>query len=55
MAVIDLVDSIKPGSINYSNVMKSASTDKDKLLNAKYAISMVCYDTDLTDGAIMTS
>ncbi|KAI1289981.1 Plastin-1 [Halotydeus destructor] len=37
--VIDLVDAIKPGCINYSQVMAGA-TDDEKLGNAKYAISM---------------
>ncbi|KNC81265.1 hypothetical protein SARC_06396 [Sphaeroforma arctica JP610] len=40
MAVIDLIDSIKPGSINYDHVIKNASSEKDELTNAKYAISM---------------
>ncbi|XP_055642718.1 plastin-2 isoform X2 [Toxorhynchites rutilus septentrionalis] len=37
--VIDLIDSIKPGSINYDNV-KEGSTAEEKLENAKYAVSM---------------
>ncbi|ESO00625.1 hypothetical protein HELRODRAFT_82785 [Helobdella robusta] len=36
-AVIDLVDAISPGSINYSHV-KDADTDEEKLENAKYGI-----------------
>jgi len=38
--VIDLVDAIQPGSINYGNVITSASSDGDKMKNAKYAVSM---------------
>ncbi|XP_055333675.1 plastin-1-like [Paramacrobiotus metropolitanus] len=37
--VIDLIDAIKPGSINYSQ-LQAASTKEEKLANAKYAISM---------------
>ncbi|XP_065050995.1 plastin-2-like [Rhopilema esculentum] len=37
--VIDLVDAIKPGSIDYSLVLDGAN-DEEKLLNATYAISM---------------
>jgi plastin-3 len=37
--VIDLIDAIKPGSINYSQV-HPATTTEEKLANAKYAISM---------------
>lgn len=37
--VIDLVDAIKPGSINYSQILQGKK-DEDKLANAKYAISM---------------
>ncbi|XP_053205055.1 plastin-1-like [Panonychus citri] len=39
LPVIDLIDAIKPGSINYSQVLK-CSDDEEKLANAKYAISM---------------
>ncbi|XP_070566512.1 plastin-3-like [Ptychodera flava] len=39
-AVVDLIDSIQPGSINYKNFRENPSTDNDKFLNAKYAISM---------------
>ncbi|XP_066925792.1 plastin-3-like isoform X2 [Clytia hemisphaerica] len=39
LAVIDLVDSIKPGSVDYSLVTEGHS-DEDKELNAQYAISM---------------
>ncbi|XP_033113256.1 plastin-3-like [Anneissia japonica] len=38
--VLDLIDAIKPNSIDYSNFKKSASSDEDLLLNAQYAISM---------------
>ncbi|XP_050425977.1 plastin-3 [Adelges cooleyi] len=37
--VIDLIDSIKPGTINY-DVVKDGGEQEDKLANAKYAISM---------------
>ncbi|KAL1130185.1 hypothetical protein AAG570_013123 [Ranatra chinensis] len=37
--VIDLIDAIKPGTINY-DLVKDAENDEDKLANAKYAISM---------------
>ncbi|VVC34405.1 Hypothetical protein CINCED_3A022763 [Cinara cedri] len=37
--VIDLIDSIKPGTINY-DVVKESDDIEDKLANAKYAISM---------------
>ena len=37
--VIDLVDSIKPESIDYDNVLPG-ETEEDRLSNAKYAISM---------------
>ncbi|XP_077979294.1 plastin-2-like [Glandiceps talaboti] len=39
-AVVDLIDAIKPGSINYKNFRENPSSDTDKFLNAKYAISM---------------
>jgi len=39
MAVIDLVDSIKKGSVNYANV-KTGFTHQERLDNAKFAISM---------------
>ncbi|XP_015782062.1 plastin-2 [Tetranychus urticae] len=39
MPVIDLIDAIKPGSINYSQVLTGSSAE-EKLANAKYAISM---------------
>jgi len=37
--VIDLIDAIKPGTINYE-LVKEGGTDEDNLANAKYAISM---------------
>jgi len=37
--VIDLVDAIKPGSVDYS-IIKAGTTDEEKLENAKYGISM---------------
>lgn len=37
--LIDLVDAVKPGSVEYSNVLKTGSA-KDNLLNAKYAVSI---------------
>ncbi|GBL74325.1 Plastin-2 [Araneus ventricosus] len=39
LPVIDLIDAIQPGSINYSQVL-NAETPEDKMANAKYAISM---------------
>jgi hypothetical protein len=40
LPVIDLVDAIQPGSINYGNVIQGANNDGDRMKNAKYAISM---------------
>lgn len=37
--VIDLIDSIKPGTINY-DLVKEGENEEEKLANAKYAISM---------------
>ncbi|GAB0095949.1 plastin-1 [Sergentomyia squamirostris] len=37
--VIDLIDSIKKGSINY-DLVKQGGTEEDNLANAKYAVSM---------------
>ncbi|GJQ66980.1 putative calcium ion binding protein [Trypoxylus dichotomus] len=37
--VIDLIDAIKPGAINY-DLVKSSGSEEDNLANAKYAISM---------------
>ncbi len=39
MPLIDLIDAIKPGSINYDLVLE-AEEDEDKIANAKYGISM---------------
>ena len=39
LPLIHLIDSIKPGSINYDLVL-DAETDEDKIANAKYGISM---------------
>ncbi|XP_019725342.1 plastin-2-like isoform X1 [Hippocampus comes] len=38
--VLDLIDAIQPGSVNFELVQKDNLTDEDKLKNAKYAISM---------------
>ncbi|XP_035665743.1 plastin-2-like [Branchiostoma floridae] len=37
--VLDLIDAIKPGSVNYTNVRDGTNPD-ERLSNAKYAISM---------------
>ncbi|XP_011298474.1 plastin-2 isoform X1 [Fopius arisanus] len=37
--LIDLIDAIKPGSVNY-DLVKSTGTEEDNLDNAKYAISL---------------
>lgn len=37
--VIDLIDAINPGSINYSQVLP-CTTEEERMANAKYAISM---------------
>lgn len=37
--IIDLIDAIKPGSINYTQVLDVSSVE-DKIANSKYAISM---------------
>jgi len=40
LPVLDLIDCIKPGTVDYSNVVdKPDSTDEENLENAKYAIS----------------
>lgn len=39
MAIIDLVDAIQPGSVDYE-LVTAGVTDEDKELNAQYAISM---------------
>ncbi|XP_060080840.1 plastin-1-like [Ylistrum balloti] len=39
--ILDLIDSIKPGSVKWSNVnLEDDASDEDKMLNAKYAVSM---------------
>ncbi|KAK0152950.1 Plastin-3 [Merluccius polli] len=40
MAVVDLIDAIQPGSINYDLVKTTNLSDDEKLENAKYAVSM---------------
>ncbi|GFY61016.1 plastin-1 [Trichonephila inaurata madagascariensis] len=39
LPIIDLIDAIQPGSINYSQVL-NCDAPEDKMANAKYAISM---------------
>jgi len=39
IVVVDLIDAIKPGSINYE-LIKTSGSGEDNLANAKYAISM---------------
>ena len=38
--VVDLIDAIKPGIINYSMMTSGGEGEDDLLMNAKYAISM---------------
>ncbi|XP_051915370.1 plastin-2-like isoform X2 [Hippocampus zosterae] len=38
--VLDLIDAIQPGSVNFELVQKDNLTDEDKVKNAKYAVSM---------------
>ncbi|XP_077388367.1 plastin-2-like isoform X2 [Festucalex cinctus] len=40
LPVLDLIEAIQPGSVNFELVQKENLTDDDKLKNAKYAISM---------------
>ncbi|CAH2314971.1 plastin-3 [Pelobates cultripes] len=40
LAVVDLIDAIQPGCINYELVKTGDLTDEDKHENAKYAVSM---------------
>jgi hypothetical protein len=40
LSVIDLVDAVKPGSINYDIVIQSPSSLEERMKNAKYAVSM---------------
>jgi len=38
--VIDLVDAVKPTSVNYTLIITSPSSTEEKMKNAKYAVSM---------------
>ncbi|XP_053574713.1 plastin-3 [Bombina bombina] len=40
LAVVDLIDAVQPGSINYDLVKRDNLTDEDKHNNAKYAVSV---------------
>ncbi|KAJ8266446.1 hypothetical protein GJAV_G00130520 [Gymnothorax javanicus] len=40
LSVLDLIDAIQPGSVNYSLVKTGSLSEEDKLENAKYAVSM---------------
>jgi len=40
MAIIDLIDALVPGSIDYSVVVQDPLEYEDKLQNAKYALAM---------------
>ncbi|XP_068456971.1 plastin-3-like [Clinocottus analis] len=40
LAVLELIDAIQPGSINYDLVKTGSLSEEDKLDNAKYAVSM---------------
>ena len=40
LLVLDLIDAIQPGSINYDLLKTENLDDEEKLNNAKYAISM---------------
>ncbi|PIO06878.1 hypothetical protein AB205_0059910 [Aquarana catesbeiana] len=40
LPVVDLIDAIQPGSINYDLVKTGSLSDEDKHENAKYAVSM---------------
>ncbi|KAI2657257.1 Plastin-3 [Labeo rohita] len=40
LAVLDLIDAIQPGCVNYDLVKTGSLNDEDKLDNAKYAVSM---------------
>lgn len=40
LAIVELIDAIQPGSINYELIKTDKLTEDDKLENAKYAISM---------------
>lgn len=40
LALIDLVDAIRPGSIDYANVIANPATQEEYLKNCKYGVSM---------------
>ncbi|RVE63685.1 hypothetical protein OJAV_G00138460 [Oryzias javanicus] len=40
LSVLELIDAIQPGSVNYELIKTSGLSEADKLENAKYAISM---------------
>ncbi|KAG1940281.1 plastin-3 [Pimephales promelas] len=40
LAVLDLIDAIQPGCVNYDLVKRGSLTEEDKLDNAKFAVSM---------------
>ncbi|XP_068572460.1 plastin-3-like [Cebidichthys violaceus] len=40
LAVVELIDAIQPGSVNYDLLRTGSLSEEDKLENAKYAISM---------------
>ncbi|XP_029918119.1 plastin-3-like [Myripristis murdjan] len=40
LPVLDLIDAIQPGSVNFELVKTGSLSDEDKLDNAKYAVSM---------------
>uniref|UniRef100_A0A8C7WXX3 Plastin-3 n=1 Tax=Oryzias sinensis TaxID=183150 RepID=A0A8C7WXX3_9TELE len=40
LSVLELIDAIQPGSVNYELIKTSSLSEADKLENAKYAISM---------------
>ncbi|XP_026137041.1 plastin-3-like [Carassius auratus] len=40
LAVLDLIDAIQPGCVNYDLVKTGSLSDEEKLDNAKYAVSM---------------
>ncbi|MEQ2261841.1 Plastin-3 [Xenotaenia resolanae] len=40
LAVLELIDAIQPGSVNFELVKTHSLSEEDKLNNAKYAVSM---------------
>ena len=40
LPLIDLIDAIKPGCINYELVLQEPQEEEDRIANAKYGISM---------------